>query len=265
MTLRVPASMAAACLLLLLRPAPSLGVEAGVSYLVLPGTIEFARFDYESLQLTPQNTARTFGSVGVRVLADLPARIGPLGAALETGFSVPAGSQSFDHREMAIYPASQAPLLSHAQKHDGELTEASTAVLPVLLLLRTGGPSSGVTFTGEVGAGTLVIGLSTERTQTTWDSATDTRVISKLVSTDQRVVLGFAAVAGLGISVPATDAADLKVTAGILWLGDIPMRTVIERPPDPTIISGSGGPPYEPSLTLGGLGFTVRLGLSVNL
>ncbi len=238
-------------------PAVARAVEYGVTYLAVPGSIEYVETDLVSGAREAQNTGASFGTVGLRVLLPLPGSFGPFLIAAESGFGVPAGTQAFDHRDLARNGAAS----THDARHDGDFTSWEAAVVPVLIGLRYSQPSESVTFGGELALGVMLMGLSLERTSAQWD-ATDTTVSSRETARWQDFAMALTVAAGGGLVIPATAGLDLRLTGGLLWMAEQAFTTT-DSAVSPTLIYGAST--ADPGLILGGLGFYVRLGLAVSL
>lgn len=263
MTRRPPAApfgLVVACWLgctAVLAPVAGHAVEYAIGYLAVPASIEYVETDLVSGLREPQNSAASFGTVGLRVLLPLPGTLGPFAISAETGFGLPAGTQAFDHRDLARSGAAA----SHNARHDGDFTSWEAAVVPVLLGLRYSRPSESVTFGGELALGAMIMGLSVEHTNSLWD-ATDTSVTARETVRRQELAMTFAVAAGGGLVIPATAGLDLRLNGGLLWLAEEAFTTT-DSAVSPTLIYG--GSPDDPGLIVGGLGFYVRLGLAVSL
>ncbi len=233
-------------------------VEYGITYLAVPGSIEYVETDLVSNAREAQNAGASFGTVGLRVVLPLPGAFGPFLIAAESGFGVPAGTQAFDHRDLARNGAGS----THNLRHDGDFTSWEAAVVPVLLGLRYSQPSESVTFGGEIALGVMLMGVSVERTDAQWDSLTDTTVETRATARRQDFAMTLAVAAGGGLVIPATAGLDLRLTGGLLWMAEQAFTTT-DTAVSPTLIYGATTD--DPGLVLGGLGFYVRLGLAVSL
>ncbi|MEK7476192.1 MAG: hypothetical protein AAB152_11255 [Candidatus Coatesbacteria bacterium] len=232
-------------------------VEYGLTYLSVPGRIDFVQTDLPTGDAAPQTDTTSFGAFGFVAVVPIPGAIGPFSPAVETGFALPAGDQAFDHRELARNSGGS----THNARHDGDFTSWSVATVPVLAAIRYSQPSENVTFGGEVGAGILFMGVSTERTLTTYD-ASDTTVIAHDTRRSQTVQLALAVQAAAGLVVPATEGVDLRLYGGLIWIGDVPSTTTSDVA-SPILVYGEDR--NSPGLTIGGLGFMLRLALNVSL
>ena len=243
--------------LLLVLAGHAGAVEYAIGYLAVPGSIEYVETDLVTSAREPQNATASFGTIGLRVILPLPGMIGPFAIAAESGFGMPAGTQAFDHRDLARNGTGA----THNARHDGDFTSWEAAVVPVLLELRYSRPSESVTFGGELALGAMLMGLSVERTRALWDG-TDTSVLTRETSRRQDTAMTFAVAVGGGLVIPATAALDLRLTGGLLWLAETQFTTT-DAASSPTLIYGSST--SDPGLIVGGLGFYVRLGLAVSL
>jgi hypothetical protein len=133
--------------------------------------------------------------------------------------------------------------------------------VPLLVAIRFSKPSENVTFGGELGAGVLFMGVSTDQTLTTYD-ASDTTIISHARMQRQDVAIALAVQAMAGLVVPASEGLDLRLFGGLVWIADTPSTTTNDAS-DPTLVYG--GSTDFPGLTIGGLGFMLRLALNVSL
>jgi hypothetical protein len=249
-----PCLLAALCVFAAGRAA---AVEYGLTYLSVPGQIDFVQTDLSTGNAAPQNGTTSFGAFGFVAVVPIPGAIGPFSPAVETGFVLPAGDQAFDHRELAR----NAGGATHNARHDGDFSSWSVTAVPVLAAIRYSKPSENVTFGGEVGAGVLFLGVSTERTLTTYD-ASDTTVIAHETMRSQAVALSLAVQAAAGLVVPATEGVDLRLYGGLIWVADVPSTTTNDVA-NPILVYG--GDRNTPGLTIGGLGFMLRLALNVGL
>ncbi len=235
------------------------GVEVGLAYSAVPATVDFVKTPLAGGPREDGSDTAILGTLGLRIVMPLGGALGPFSAAVGTGFGLPAGSQSFDLRRLSTYGGSGTPY-THAQKHEGEFISWNMTAVPLMFLGRYGRPTGSVSLVGEIGVGMLVMGLGTEQTITRFDPS-DTTVIAKETSRWQTTALAFAVSAAAGLSVPATESLDLHLSAGVTWVNDVPFATTDTNA---TPVLTYGATPGEPGLTLGGLGFEVRLALSLN-
>lgn len=248
--------------LLLAAVAPFLAgrataVEYALTYLSIPGTIDYIQTDLGSGKESPQTDTASFGAFGLVAVVPIPGAIGPFSPAFEAGFAFPAGDQAFDHHELSVNTGTS----THNSRHDGDFTTWSATAVPLLVAIRYSKPSENVTFGGELGVGVFLVGLSTDRTLTTYDSS-DTTAISHVTVRYQNVEISPAVQAMAGLVVPATEEIDLRLYGGLIWLSDVPF-TMTEDIHPPALTSGEAAD--LPGITVGGLGFTLRLALNLSL
>jgi len=246
-------------LIWLLAGAASAGtVEYGIGYFAIPGEADYVATNLTTGAQEQRSNALSLGTFGITVDLTLPAAVGPFLTAVGTGIAVPAGSESFDHRQLSPDPPSTA---THNDKHDGDFTTWQTQAIPLLLKLRYASPSAGVSLGGEIGIGAMLLAVDTEQTLATYD-ASDTTVINRETARWESVLMPFAAEVSGGIVVPATESMDLKLFGGLIWMTDVAMTTT-DSLAAPSLVYGASKD--LPGLKLGGLGFAVRLGLSITL
>ncbi len=255
--------VAAACLVAVsfsaVHTASAGTVEYGLGYLAVPGEVDYVAKNLTSGGAQEQRSdPLSLGTFGVTLDLTLPGSVGPFLASVGTGIGLPAGSESFDHRHLAPNAPTTAP---HNAKHDGDYTTWQVQVLPLLLKLRYAASTAGVSLGGEAGIGAMLLAVDTEQTLTEYDPS-DTTVQSRETSRWESLALPFAAELEGGIVVPATESMDLKLFGGLVWLTDVAYTTT-DSLASPSLVYGATK--ELPGLRLGGLGFAVRLGLSLTL
>lgn len=233
-------------------------VEYGLGYFAVPGEVDYVAKNLTTGGQDQRSDALSLGTIGITLDLTLPAAVGPFLSAIGTGIAVPAGSESFDHRKLAPSPPSSA---KHFEKHDGDYTSWQVQAVPLLMKLRYASPSAGVSLGGEVGVGVMLLALDVEQTLTEYDLS-DTTVVSRETSRWESLAMPFAAEISGGIVVPATESMDLKLFGGLIWLTDVAYTTT-DSHASPSLVYGPT--PDYPGIKLGGLGFAVRLGLSLTL
>jgi hypothetical protein len=245
--------------LLLCGQAASAGtVEYGIGYFSIPGEVDYVAKNLTTGGQDQRSDPLSFGTFGVTLDFTLPAAVGPFLTALGTGIAVPAGSESFDHRKMS--PDAPATATHNAQ-HDGSFTDWKVQAIPLLLKLRYASATAGVSLGGEAGIGAMLLAVDTEQTLATYD-ASDTTVVNRETTRWETLAVPFAAEVAGGIVVPATDSMDLKLFGGLIWMTDVPFTTT-DSLASPSLVYG---PSKDlPGMKLGGLGFAIRLGLSITL
>jgi hypothetical protein len=233
----------------------SFAVEYGLTYISVPGRIDFVQTDLARGTVQPMSDNASFGTFGFLAVVPIPGSVGPFTPGVETGFLIPAGSQAFDHRELAKNGA------THDSRHDGDFTTWDVTGVPLLLAIRFSQPSENVSFGGEVGAGVMFLGVSVDRTLTTYDSS-DSTVVLRETLRHQDVAISPVVQALAGLVVPASEGMDLRLYGGLVWIADVP-ETVTSDATAPALVHG--GASDLPGLTVGGLGFVLRLALNVTL
>lgn len=244
-------------MLAVLAAGPALSVEYALTYISVPGQIDYVRTNVGVAPAvdSPQSDLASFGAFGFVAVVPIPGLVGPFAPAVEAGFALPAGDQAFDHRNLALNAS------SHNGRHDGDFTTWNVTAVPILVAVRYSRASENVTFGGEVGLGVFFLGVTTDRTLTTYNAA-DTTIIEHVTSSRQDVALTPAVQALAGLVVPASEGVDLRLYGGLIWLADV-ARTTTSDSANPVLIYGDAKD--LPGLTIGGLGFTLRLALNVNL
>jgi hypothetical protein len=249
----------AVLLLGLLAGAAAAGtVEYGIGYFAIPGEVEYVAANLTTGAQEQRSDPLSLGTFGVTLDFTLPAAVGPFLTAVGTGIAVPAGSESFDHRRLSPDAPSTA---THNARHDGDYTTWQVQAIPLLLKLRYQAASAGVSLGGELGVGAMLLAVDSEQTLATYDGS-DTTVIARETSRWESLAMPFAAELSGGIVVPATESMDLKLFGGLIWMTDV-ASTTTDSLASPSLVYG-----YTkdlPGLKLGGLGFAVRLGLSLTL
>jgi hypothetical protein len=135
--------------------------------------------------------------------------------------------------------------------------------VPLLIKLRYAPPVDAVSLMGDVAVGAMFIGVNTERTTAVYD-ATDTLTLRETADWQETKIAMAIEVNG-GVAVPVAEALRVELTAGILWMSDVPAG-VSRTSPSPQVIYGySGNGPAAPVLQLGGIGFGARIGLTAGL
>ena len=176
---------------------------------------------------------------------------------METGIALPVGGQSFQRGDMVTNTAGKPK----NDTNEGDYTSWHVTALPVLATLRFAVPSQVVSLGGQAGAGPVVLNLRTDDFASTYDNA-DVLIRHEQTTTNV-AALGFAVEAVAGLVIPASEELTLKLYGGLLWMSQTEWSTT-RSSPLPATTYGPGGS-LEPGLQLGGIGFTLRLGLTYGL
>lgn len=273
---RMPASRAAFALAVSLASFPGLGgaeIDYCLSYVALPAETVWVERQANSNSWAapgaapvwePFNERVRFGSMGFRLGAGLPARLGPFTAGIETGFSLPAGSQVFDHAQL-FKAGPGVTSFSKNETHEGDLTTWDVTAVPFLFRLRYAPPADAITLGCQLGFGPTFVALNTEYTETRY-SPVSGEVDGRETRLTQDLLLPMGVEFTGGIIVPMAEALSLQVFAGVLWLSEV-RETTTDNLASPILVHGPRKPgpvaAYEPVVKLGGLGYAVRIGFTL--
>jgi hypothetical protein len=227
-----------------------------LGYFSVPGEIAYLQHDWRTGADEQQADGVGFGGIGLRVGLPLPQRIGPFGTGVEVGFGVPVAEQTLDHRRAARNGADAN------ERGDEDFTTWSVTNVPLLLTLRYDVPSAVVAVGGQLGVGPVLLGVREAVTLADYDASGVQ--VRKTVSRRPFAAVAFAAELAAGMVIPVTGDLSLKAMAGLVWVSPVE-ETVTRTVPSPALTSGGAAGGSPAGLTLGGLGFSIRLGIAVGL
>ena len=247
------------------------GIDYSVTYLAVPAETVWVERQANSNAWAsaapswePFNERVRFGSLGFRLGAGLPARLGPFVAGAEMGFSLPAGSQTFDHAQL-FKAGPGVTAFNKNDTHEGDITTWDVTTVPLLFRLRYSPPQDRISLGGQLAVGPVLVARNTEYTEVTY-SAVSGQVVSRETRRTQDLVLPMGVELTGGLIVPMSESLALQVLGGVLWVSEV-RETTTDNFSHPILIRGprkAGSPEsYEPAVKMGGLGYAVRIGFTL--
>jgi hypothetical protein len=250
---------------ILVAGSATASVEYALSYVAVPAEVVWAERQAKTNEskflppiLNPLNEKVRFGSLGFRLGTGLPARLGPFSVGVEAGLGVSAGSQRFEHtRLVKLYP--EVTSYNSNDLKVGDLTIWEVMTVPILFRLRYSPPTTGISLGGQVGVGPVLLGLTTERTESRYAGAVMQQHTTRQ---DQDLMLSVGVELTGGILVPLSETLSLDLFGGLFWMSET-RSTTTDNSGIPIVVYGAS--PTEPGLKLGGLGYVLRAGFSLTI
>lgn len=245
--------------------APAIAaIDYTMGYLSLPGKVQFIESDLTTGIQEQQSESLKFGSAAFRLGISLPRELGPFQAAVESGFSLPLSTASFDHRKLVRNPPVGA---SRNDTNDGDITNWRIISIPVYFVLRYAPPTDAVSLGGQVSAGPVVLGVVQEQVESIY--AAGGALDREITIRSQTASVAFGVEAAVGLEIPATQELTLRLLGGAVWMSRVAYTTLDrDLPPASSIRPESevyGDSAGLPGLELGGLGFIFRGTVSIGI
>jgi len=212
---------------------------------------EYSFYDSTSGPIGEQKAkSMGFDSVGLRVTQSLNQNVGVFDLALEAGFGLPSGDQSFSRQDEVQFPPAGS---TKNDTNEGDYYEWKVTTIPLFLVMRVFQPAPQVGFAAQLGAGPMLVSVIEEDTESVFNAAGDL-----LLQTTQRrqfTAAAFATEMTGGITLQASNEVTLRLMGGLIWISDIAEKTV-RSAPSPLQTSG---------ISIGGIGYVVRAAISAGI
>jgi len=240
-------------LVLVLLGVPAGAVDFSLEYLQIPAVYQFVQTDVATSESGQESKDIPMSTFGLRVSQSLPQLFSdwPLSFGFETGFGLPAGSQSFDDRQLLI----NSGALSANNRYEGDSSEFSVLCVPIMATIGYAPRVSGISIGGQVGIGVVMMDVREDIINSVYTGPLDDL---DYVSTTHNHGYGsaFAVQLAGGLVVPVTETLSARLWGGAMWMSQTDFSTMVRKADGTSTVNG---------LQVGGVGFNVRVGLSSSL
>ena len=228
-------------------------VDFSLEYLSVPAVNQFVQEDASTLKSWQSSKDISLPTIGLRVAQSLPQLFSdwPLSIGFETGFGLPAGTSSFDERQLKINSSS----LSANARNEGDAIEYSVLSVPIMATIGYVPRFSGINIGGQLGVGVVMMDVREDLIDSVYVSTLNDL---DYVTTTHNHLSGtaFAVQLSGGLIVPVTETLSARLWGGAMWMSEADFSSVKRQADGTSIVEG---------LQVGGIGYTVRVGLSSTL
>ena len=242
-----------AALLLTMAGGTSRAMDMAIEYLSVPAVYQFVQTDVATGISGQESRDIPMATFGLRVSQSLPQLFSdwPLSFGFESGFGLPAGTSSFDERTRLL----NSSALSANARFEGDSYEFSALTVPILATVGYAPRISGITIGGQLGVGVVMMDVRQDAINSVYTGPLDDLAY---VTTDHLHGFGsaFAVQLAGGLVVPVTETLSARLWGGALWLSQTDFSAVTKKADGTSTVDG---------LQVGGVGFTVRVGLSSSI
>lgn len=228
-------------------------VDFALEYLQIPAVCQFVQTDMATGESGQESREIPMSTFGLRVSQSLPQLFPdwPLSVGFETGFGLPAGTRSFDERERLI----NSSALSANARFEGDSSEYSVLSIPIMATVGYAPKVSGVTIGGQAGIGVVMMEVRNDQVDSVYTGPLDDL---DHVTTIHGHEFGAAFAVQLmgGLVVPVTETLSARLWGGALWMAQNDFATSTRLADGTSTVEG---------LQIGGVGFTIRAGISSTL
>jgi len=236
--------------LLLVGGGNARAMDIALEYLSIPAVYNFVQTDVASGKAGQESKDAAMPTFGLRVSQSLPPMFSewPLSFGFETGFGLPAGTSSFEMRQILI----NSSALSANARHEGDSLENSVLSVPIMATIGYLPKVTGVSIAGQAGIGVILMDVLQDQVESVYTGPLDDL---DYVQTRHSRAMGSAFAVQLtgGLNVPVTETLSARLWGGAMWMSNIDYSTVTRKADGTSTVDG---------LQVGGVGFTVRVGLS---
>jgi hypothetical protein len=239
--------------LAVLAGGSSRALDVSLDFLQIPAVYQFVQTNVATGVSGQESKDVPMPTFGLRVSQSLPQLFAdwPLSIGFETGFGLPAGTSSFDERERFINSSS----LSANARNEGDSVEFSALAVPIMAVIGYTPHVSGVSIGGQAGIGVVMMDLRGSRMDSVYTGPLDDL---DYVDTTHGHEIGATLAVQLagGLVVPVTETLSARLWGGAIWMSQADFSSERRMADGSTTVEG---------LQVGGVGFTVRAGLSSSL
>ena len=230
--------------------ARSWAVDFSLEYMQVPAVYQFVQANVATGDAGQESKDASMPTFGLRVSQSLPQLFAdwPLSFGFESGFGLPAGTSSFDLRQLLI----NSSALSANARNEGDSLENSILCVPIMATIGYTPKVSGVSIAGQAGVGVILMDVMQDQVDSVYTGPLDDL---DYVQTRHTHAMGSALAVQLvgGLNIPVTETLSARLWGGAMWMSKVDYSTEIRQADGTTTVSG---------LQVGGVGFTVRVGLS---